>query len=269
LIQTPLRYHRPSTVEEACSVLLEHQGNVRVLAGGTQLLPLMHRDEVRVEHVVDPRDLGLATIRRDGERLELGALSTYADVLASDLVRDDSPLLARAAAGVTGGRQILQQGTLVGSACFNFPSTDFPGVLVATDARFRIQGPSGTREVAAADFLCDAYLVDLEPGEFVTSFTVAGGAGGYCKLKHSAGSWPIATASARASLTGEGWQVTLGAVQAVPVTVEVRAREEVDEAVRDAVDRPWSDVLAPGWYRTQIAGVAARRAIDELEEVTA
>ena len=269
MIQTPLRYHRPSTVEEAWSVLLEQHGNVRVLAGGTQLLPLMHRNEVRVEHVVDPRDLGLATIRHDGERLEVGALSTYADVLASDLVRDRSPLLVRAAAAVTGGRQILQQGTLVGSACFNFPSSDFPGVLVATDARFRVQGPAGTREVAAADFLRDAYVVDLEPGEFVTSFTVAGGNGGYCKLKHSAGSWPIATASARASLAGEGWQVTLGAVQAVPLKVEVRRDEELDDAVRTAVDRPWTDVLAPGWYRAQVAGVAARRAIGDLERATA
>lgn len=269
MIRSKLRYHRPESTEEACSILAEHHGNVRVLAGGTQLLPLMHRDEVRVEHVVDPRDLGLGSIRDIGDRVEVGAMATYAEVLASELVRRSSPLLARAAAGVTGGRQILLQGTLVGSACFNFPSSDFPGVLVAADARIQIQGPSGPREVTAGAFLRAAFVVDLEPGEFVTSFTARGGAAGYCKLKHSAGSWPIATASAQRIAGTGGWKITLGAVQALPTVIEVRDRAEMDELVRAAVERPWSDVLAPGWYRAEIANVAARRAIDDLERSAA
>jgi carbon-monoxide dehydrogenase medium subunit len=266
MIRTLLRYHRPVSADEACAVLAEHHGNVRVLAGGTQLLPLLHRDEVRVEHVVDLRDLGLARIQRDGDRLEVGAMATYADVLASDAVREAAPLLRRVAATVTGGRQLTQQATLVGSACFNFPSSDMPGVLVALDATFRIAGPSGTRQVPAATFLRDAYVVDLQPGELVTGFTTLGGAAGYCKIKHSAGSWPIATASARADAATGGWRVTLGAVQAVPVVVDVRADADVTELVRGAVERPWSDVLAPGWYRARVASVAARRAIVELEE---
>jgi aerobic carbon-monoxide dehydrogenase medium subunit len=265
VIRTALRYHRPASTDEACAILAEHHGNVRVLAGGTQLLPLMHRDEVRIEHVVDPRDLGLSAIRPDGDRVQVGAMATYADVLASELVGQGSPLLARAAAGVTGGRQILLQGTLVGAACFNFPSSDFPGVLVAVDARFRIQGPSGNREVPASVFLRDAFVVDLEPGEFVTSFTALGGAAGYCKLKHSSGSWPIATASAQPNAGTGGWKITLGAVEAVPTVVEIRSKDEVDELVRAAVEHPWSDVLAPGWYRAEIANVAAHRAIVDLE----
>lgn len=265
-----MRYHRPATASEASEILAVHHGNAAVLGGGTQLLPRMMRDEVHVEHVVDIGDIdGLGDIGALDGQVVVGARVTYADVLASDMLRESVPLLPRLAAGVTGGRQITQQATLVGAACHNYPGTDVPGALVALRARMRLHGPEGIREVPAADFFRDAHVTDVRAGEFVTGFAVEPGArAGYCKVKHAAGSWPIATASAVRDADGQ-LGVTLGAVAAVPVRIELTEVEGLADRVRAAVTTPWSDVLAPAEYRVAIAGVVARRALTELMEAAA
>lgn len=267
MIRTRLRYHRPQTRAEASALLLAHHGNAAVLGGGTQLLPLMTRHAIEVENLVDLKDLDLAGIGSIDGAIEMGARATYVDVLDSEVLRSSVPLLPRMATGVTGGRQITQQATLVGNACFGFPSADVPGVLVALDAVVAVHSPDGPRSVPISDFLLDAFTVDLKAGEFVTAVRFAPvAAGGYCKVKHSSGSWPIATASAVPSASG-GVRVVLGAVQAVPVIVDVddaRDLGQLKQAIGAAITTPWSDVLAPGEYRAQIAASVARRAVDEL-----
>ena len=266
MIRTRLRYHRPDTPHEASALLAEHVGNVAVLSGGTQLLPQMSRDEIHVEHVVDLRGLGLDAITTEDDHVEIGAMVTYADVLASPDLRGAAPLLPRVALGVTGGRQLVQQATLVGSACYNYPGSDMPGVLVALDARMRVHGTAGFREVRACGFFLGAATVDLRSGEFVASFVIGRAQHiGYCKVKHSTGSWPIATAAAVRNPATGALTVTLGAVQALPVRLDLDDPDRLEDQVREAVTAPWSDILAPGSYRAAIAGVVARRALAELQ----
>ncbi|SFK73924.1 FAD binding domain-containing protein [Geodermatophilus ruber] len=277
MIRTPLRYHRPRTPDEASALLVEHRGDVAVLGGGTQLLPQMNRDQVHVGHLVDLRGLGLRRIEVTDDQVVVEALVTYADVLLSRDLSRAAPHLRRVAHGVTGGRQIRNTGTLAGSACFAMPGSDMPAALVGIDAILRLHGPDGAREVRAADFYVDAFTTVLRPGEFVLAITIPRTAArtGYCKVKHSSGSWPIATATAR-RLDGSA-TVTLGSVHATPLHVDVSdlaSNGPVDRAaladrVRSALPAPWTDVLAPGDYRARIAGVVAARAFSELEGVPA
>ncbi|MTD54697.1 FAD binding domain-containing protein [Amycolatopsis pithecellobii] len=267
MIRTRLRYHRPRSLTETSEILLAHHGNVAVLGGGTQLLPRMGRHVTEVENVVDLKDLGLAGIGTVGGAIEIGARVTYADVLDSALLRAQLPLLPRMAQGVTGGRQLTQQATLVGAACFAFPSADARGALAALGAVVEIHGPDGLRSVPLTAFLVDAFAVDLRAGEFVRAMRMTPQrTGGYCKVKHSTGSWPIVTASAVRD-DARGVRVTLGAVQAVPVIVQLddpHDPAELKMRVDAAITAPWSDVLAPGEYRAAIAAAVARRAVNEL-----
>jgi len=271
VIRTPLRYHRPQTLAQASAVLLEHHGNVAVLGGGTFLLPRMGRHLLEVDHVVDLKDLDLGGISRIDGRIELGARVTYADVLRSDLLQSDLTLLPRMARGVTGGRQLTQQATLVGAACSQFPTTDAPGALVALNGEVHLHGPDGWRIAPIADFLIDALRIDVRPGEFVAAMRFAPQqAGGYCKVKHSTGSWPIVTASA-VPMSGGGVTVSLGAVQAVPLVVQLADpldSAELTRTVENAITDPWSDVFAQGSYRADIAATVARRAVADLYEGT-
>lgn len=267
MIRTRLRYHRPDRLEAASALLAEYHGNVVVLAGGTKLLPEMTRNEIQVDHIVDLRGLQLNKITDLGAQIEIGAMVTYDDVLESELTHRNVGLLTRMCRGITGGRQLTQQATLIGSACQNSPSSDIPGVLVALDARIRLHGNAGFRDVPAAEFFLAASLCDIRPGEFAASILVSTvQQSGYCKVKHSAGSWPIATASAICDPASGSIAVTLGAVQAVPVRVVLNDPSRVNDEVNQAITAPWSDVLAPGSYRTAIAAAVARRAIADMQK---
>jgi carbon-monoxide dehydrogenase medium subunit len=274
MIRTPTRYHRPQTPEEVGALLAEHGEAAAVLGGGSWLLPLMNRGERSHEHLIDLAGLGLeAVTARDGE-FELAAGATYEDVLAdADLVAS-VPLLAQMSAGITGGRQLRNRATLVGSACFQNPSSEAPAMFRALAAVFRVHGPAGEREVEAADFFRGAYETALEPGEFVLGARFAGSRrGGYEKLKIAAGGWPVGTAIACRDDAGSAVLV-LGAIEAVPLRLELDQLRRGDGAidlgglehlVDASVTAPWDDVLGDAEYRRAIAAPLARRAIEQME----
>lgn len=269
MIRSTLEYHRPASAAEASTLLQNHSGNVAVVGGGTQLLPRLTRDEETIGHLVDLAALGLADIVVDADQVVLGSRVTYNDVLVQPPATDVLALLHRVASGVTGGRQLRNLGTLVGSACFAMPGSDMPGVLAALEAVFVAHGVGGEREIEAADFFVAAHQTALLPGEFVHRIrlprTLTGF--GYCKVKHSSGSWPIVTATA--TRRADRLTVTLGSVESVPLVVDLTDVDADDPAavtaaVTAAVREPWSDVLAPGTYRVRIAGPVAVRALNEM-----
>jgi carbon-monoxide dehydrogenase medium subunit len=274
MIRTALRYHRPGTPGEASALLAEHAGDAVVLGGGTMLLPMMGRAEITARHVLDLRGLGLDTITEHTGHVEIGAMATYRHLLTSPILARRVPLLPRMAAGVTGGEQIRNLGTIGGSACFANPSSDVPAVLVALGATLRLHGPAGYRDAAAADFFHGAFATDLADGEFLASLLVPHRRGrtGYHKLKLCEGSWPIVTAVATVDPERDRAEVTVGAALAVPVRIELTTLLDgdggldlggIDALVRHRIDDPWSDVLADGAYRREVAGAIARRAVTE------
>jgi aerobic carbon-monoxide dehydrogenase medium subunit len=277
MIRTELRYHRPTTPGEVCVLLAEHTDDAVVLGGGTTLLPMMHRAEITARHVLDLRGLGLDTVTDHADHVEIGAMATYRHLLDSPLLARKVPLLPKMAAGITGGEQLRNLGTIGGSACFANPSSDVPAVLVALGATLRLHGPAGHRDVTAADFFHGAFDTDLTDGEFLASLRVPHerGRSGYHKLKLSEGSWPVVTAVATIDPEQGKAEVTVGAAQPVPVRIDLTTLlgadgelplDGIDALVRHRIDDPWSDVLADGAYRRDVAGVVARRAVTDLIE---
>ena len=87
---------RPRTIEEAGRYLGEHASNVRVFAGGTDLIPSMRQKLFEPEYVLDLR--GITTMRgirphADGG-VEIGALTTLRAIERSEFLRRHYPVLA-------------------------------------------------------------------------------------------------------------------------------------------------------------------------------
>jgi CO/xanthine dehydrogenase FAD-binding subunit len=127
--------------------------------------------------------------------------------------------------------------------------------------------------VAAGDFFVDAFATACRPDELLTHIVVprSSGAYGYSKLKLCEGSWPIATAAAMQDATKGATAITLGAVARRPIRLDVtllgspaEGAARLDELIRQALDDPWDDVLAPGDYRRDVAPVVARRAWEDM-----
>ena len=167
MIPAPFAYARPTTVDEALQAIADGGEDVKVLAGGQSLIPVMRLRLAAPETVVDLiRVEGLRGVRAEGDQLVVGAMTTHADVLTDPLLARYGRLLVQATETVA-DRQVRRRGTFGGALAHGDPAGDLPAVALALDAEFVIVGPTGRRTVAAADFFVDYLTTALEEGELL------------------------------------------------------------------------------------------------------
>src|SRR5213080_5000021 len=146
-----VEYARPASVQEALRLLSEHDG-ARALAGGQTLINVMKARAASPDVLVDLHDLeelrGIE-LGADGT-LELGAMTTYAEIIASAEARA-RPILGEVCAQIA-DVQVRNRGTVGGNVCSNDPTNHLPPLLAALGARMTIAGPDGERTADSADF---------------------------------------------------------------------------------------------------------------------
>src|SRR5207248_9614870 len=166
-----VEYTRPSSVDEALRILREHDG-ARALAGGQTLINVMKARAAAPDVLVDLADLAdLRTISIAGDRLELGAMVTNAQLCESDEVAVSRPILAEVAAQIA-DMQVRNRGTIGGNVCASDPTNHFPPLLVALGATMTIAGADGERTVSADEFFLGVYMTAVGEGELLTKITV-------------------------------------------------------------------------------------------------
>src|SRR5688572_28877782 len=123
-------YARPATVEEAVSLLAEHDG-ARALAGGQTLVNVMKARAAAPDVLVDLADLEeLRTIGFSSDGLlEIGAMVAYARLISSSGVEVARPTLAEVAATIA-DVQVRNRGTVGGNVCVSDPTNHLPPLLV-------------------------------------------------------------------------------------------------------------------------------------------
>jgi len=85
MIPGPFSYHRPATLADAVNLLSTLGDEARPLAGGHSLVPMMKLRLASPEHLVDLHGVaGLKGIRRDGDNIVIGAMTTQHELLTSD-----------------------------------------------------------------------------------------------------------------------------------------------------------------------------------------
>lgn len=272
-------YHRPASVAEAVGLLAQHGEAAQLLAGGHSLVPMMKLRLASPEHLVDINGIGeIKGIARDNGEIRIGAATTQAEAVASDVLTSACPIIAEAIA-VIADPQVRNCGTIGGNVANGDPGNDLPAVMMALGATFTLTGPSGSRQVAAREFYRGLFDTALEPGEILTEIRIAPPSSGhgyaYKKLKRKVGDY--ATAAAAVILEVEGGNCTRAAVTLTNVAsaaIDATGAADaltgsaidgaaIDEAARRAMDvtDPASDMHGPPEYRTRMAGEMTRRAI--------
>ena len=275
-------YHRPGSLDEALALLGEES---RPLAGGHSLLPLMKMRLSTPEALVDLAGVpGLDEISEDGAGLRVGALATHASVAASELVRSRCRVLAETAA-LIGDAQVRNRGTLGGSVAHADPAADYPTILTALGATLSVAGENGEREIAADDFFVGMFATALQPGELVVAAKVpatpAGTGAAYVKHRHPASFYAVVGVAAVVAVENGSCtsaRLTIGGVTGTPVDATEAAESVVgatpsEESAAAAADKvtetlpnAMSDTYASGEYRTHLAGVLAKSALQHAFE---
>ena len=143
MIPAPFRYARPTTVDEALQAVAEGGEDVKILAGGQSLIPVMRLRLAAPETVVDLGKVAeLRGVRDDGDAIVIGAMTTHSDVLADGLIAQHAPLIARATETVA-DRQVRHRGTFGGALAHADPAGDLPAVALAQGAGGSDAAPPG------------------------------------------------------------------------------------------------------------------------------
>ena len=210
---------RPRTLNEAVAFLSKHDDEVKVIAGGTDLLPSMKQKLFTPPYVLDLRGVGeLRGIHETANGVSIGALTTLAAIEHSPIIRRDYSVLCHAVKTVA-SPVLRNMGTLGGNICLDTrclwynqsllwrkscgfclkkdgdlchvaPSSktcwatfsgDTPPALLCLGAEIEIAGPSGVRRVPLAEFYINDGIVrlHLSPNEVVTRVILPASARGW------------------------------------------------------------------------------------------
>jgi carbon-monoxide dehydrogenase medium subunit len=273
MIANPFTYHAPESLEEVFS-MLEH-GSGKILAGGMILIPLMKLRLASPESVIDLRRVpGLKEITESGGVVRVGAMATHHEVEISPVIRGKCPLLGEAASQI-GDTQVRNVGTIGGSVAHADPSADYPGALVALEARIRLRSAQGERVVEASEFFVDAFTTAMDAGEIVVAVEIESEESSegykYEKVAHPASGFPVVgvavrvkragskIALARIGVTGMGARAFRA--RNAEALLEGGANAATAAAVVGVGEEANSDLYASGEYRRHLAQVHAARAI--------
>lgn len=172
MIPVSFNYMTPETLDEAVRALAEYGEEAKLLAGGHSLLPLMKLRLANPKLLIDlSRIFGLSGIGERGDKLTIGALTTYHQLESSELVRKKCPLLSETAR-VIGDVQVRNRGTIGGSLAHADPAADLPAALLALGGELGLKGPKGERSLTTGEFFLGPMTTAAEPTEIVTEIRV-------------------------------------------------------------------------------------------------
>lgn len=251
-------YYRARSVAEAHQLLAANPG-AKILAGGHSLLPLLKLRLAAPPALVDiGRIPELKGISRQGDSIRIGALTTHAELAASDDLRASAPALAEAAAWI-GDPTVRNRGTIGGNIAHADPASDLPTVLVALDARVVAAGPGGERTIPASQFFTGIMTTALGDDEILVAIDVPpssrGQGSAYEKFSHPASRYAVVGVAAWLAVssgTCRSARVALGGL--LP---HARRAASVEHAL-----------IGKAMTGDVIAGVAAQVAADLGKDVT-
>jgi len=166
-------YLAPTSVKEACSMLEQHRGEVKVMAGGTDLLVSMKKREIRPKYVLSINKIpNMAYIAYTPENgMKIGARTALQVVADDPVVREKFGMLA-AGCNKVGTPQVRNMGSIGGNICNGGPSQDSIPALLVLDARLKLVGLDGERIVPIETFFVSPFKTILADTEILTEIQI-------------------------------------------------------------------------------------------------
>jgi carbon-monoxide dehydrogenase medium subunit len=274
MIPATFDYEVAESTEHALELLASRE-DAKLLAGGHSLIPAMKLRIARPELLVDiGRVSSLVYVRDVGESLAIGALTRHGTLAADPLLQEHCPIVSHAA-GLIGDPQVRHCGTIGGSLAHGDPASDLPAVMLALEAELVIVGAEGERAVPAAEFFRGVFDTATGPGEVLTEIRVPklGSWWGWSYLKFTRRAQDWATVGVAALVRRENGgvgdaRIALTNMGATPLRAtgseQALVADEPDPAAHMAEGtEPASDVSASAEFRSHLARVIGKRAIEE------
>jgi aerobic carbon-monoxide dehydrogenase medium subunit len=254
-------YQRVKSVADAAAALAKSGG--KALAGGQSLVGAMKLRLANPGTVVDLSGIAeLKGIKKDGDAVVIGALTTHAEVASSAVVKQAIPALAALAEGI-GDRQVRNRGTIGGSLANNDPAADYPAAVVGLGATVH----TNKRKIPGDDFFKGMYETALAADEIITAvaFPVPKKAA-YVKFPQPASRFALV--GVFVAQTGNGVRVAVtGAAPHVHRAATIESAlvksfaPDAAKAVKIPAGKLNNDLHGSAEYRAHLVSVLAARAV--------
>lgn len=285
MIPASFDYKRASSVGEALQILKEIP-DAKILAGGHSLIPAMKLRLSQPELLIDIAKIPeLNFIRDRGKYFAIGAATTHGAIAAHKSINAKMWWIANAAEQI-GDIQVRNAGTIGGAIAHADPASDWPAVLMAADARVKVEGLYGERVIPANEFFNGFFSTELQEGEIITEIHIPDPTSSetpdswrstYQKFVQPASRFAIVGCAVNLQLSAEGVieqaYVALNGVsdhayRATSVENALLGRTLSDETAAGACEGAtaeaeliMSDHYADEAYRSHLAQVICKRAI--------
>lgn len=273
-------HYAPDSIEELLE-MLKSKPNVKLIAGGTDLLLQMKQGTARPETVISLKnveELRGFSVSKNGYRL--GAGMTLRGITRSNELTQNFPGLVYAA-GVVASEQIRTLATLGGNICNASPSADMVPPLIALDAVVQLVSNQGQRDLSLSDFFKGPGESVLKSGEIMHSIFLPQPSGNMIYSKHAPRKFMdlavvgVAVRLAKKNGKINEARVALGAVGPVPFRAEktealLAGQTLTTELMLEAGEMaagecvPIDDIRGSAWYRKRMVKVHVRRNLETL-----
>lgn len=261
----------PANFEEVLALLKKEPGVWKPFAGGTDLMVLFESGHLKHKKFLNIWNLEeLKGIQETNESIQLGALTTYAEVLENRILQEEFPMLCEAAR-LTAAVAIQNRGTLGGNIVNASPAADSPPALLAYDAEIELVSESGSRWIPYVQFHKGYKQMDIKPEELLKSIRLPRNTKGlkhYYRKVGARKAQAISKTCFAAVSKVEKTQVKvirigLGSVAPIPLRclkteAVLKGQTLTDDLIKKAIDTlaaeitPIDDVRSTTTYRRQV-----------------
>ncbi|MGO4711778.1 FAD binding domain-containing protein [Bradyrhizobium sp. 2TAF24] len=282
MIPAAFDYIRATSLSHALGLLQDDPDSNKLVAGGHSLIPALKLRLASPERLIDIRNLPELKGISLGDRIRIGALTTHAELLASDALHEAAPIF-RQAANLIADPQVRNRGTIGGALANADPAADWPAVVLALGATLDVVGPNGPSRVAARNFFVDIMTTALAPDEILLAVEFDRPQPGtrfrYRKIRHPASGYAVvgvavvlrpvdgAVAEATIAITG----ATGHAFVAVDAAAQLIGKPLSEATITTAADvasgqaECLADNYAPAAYRQHLIRTEVARALASLD----
>ncbi|HEU0213414.1 MAG TPA: xanthine dehydrogenase family protein subunit M [Jiangellaceae bacterium] len=279
-------YVAPRTVDETLAILADRGEDVKILAGGQSLIPMMKLRLATPETLVDiNRVPGLDAVEVADGHLTVGALTRHNEIVSSEVVSAENHTMAAAAPWIS-DPLVRNLGTVGGSLAHSDPQGDWGSVMLACGAEMVARTARGQRTIPVDEFFVDLFTSALEPDELLTEIHVPryrGPAGGtYLKLERKVGDYATVGVAVHLQLDGareriEQAGIALTAVgpkniKAVDAEQALVGEAPGEDLFADAAElaaaaaEPRTDVRGSADYKRSVVSTFVRRGLTRAAE---
>lgn len=278
-----IKYVTPKNLAEAFKAVEKTKGLPKFVAGCTNVLPSMRVEKISPELLINLSRLeGLEYIREEDERIEIGALTTISEIVTSEIIRKQIPILYSAASSL-GNPLTRNRATIGGNLADASPAADMAPPLLAIEASVHTKSGRGkTRKISLDQFFLGPNKTVLAKDEIITQISFLkpkdSAKGSYIKLGLR-NSMAISVVSIAVMLEMKGKvcqkaRIALGAVAPTPIRayrvekilegkeINQEIIKECSALVKEEIS-PISDIRASAEYRELATSVLLRRTIQE------